>query len=125
MLAIGAAFVGGLIVLAKKDRHMWPVFVASAISLGLGVGGVLFFKNAHIEWKGALAGLLLFVVIGGLLAGLALTTWTPNRVRVAPVPLDDRLSHVVTPASHRGFSPSARRHGATDFEDSSAEGVGS
>lgn len=79
ILAIGAVLFGGLVVLWFTSHKRWPVIVAFILGVGLGVGAVFFFQDAHIQWKGALAGLLLFVVIGGLLSGITFTTWSPNR----------------------------------------------
>jgi hypothetical protein len=41
----------------------------------VGVCAVLFFQNNDISWPEALAGIGVFVVIGGLIAGIALTRW--------------------------------------------------
>lgn len=75
IIAVGAAFVGALLVLSSQSHVRWPVWVASVLSLGLGIASVPFVQNVGISWKDAIIGLGALVVLGGLLMGISLTTW--------------------------------------------------
>lgn len=74
-MALGAALTGGLLVMSLKGDSKWTTPVAFLLGLATGIGGVFFFQEADMRWQESLAGLLVFAVIGGLIAGIAFTKW--------------------------------------------------
>jgi peptidoglycan/LPS O-acetylase OafA/YrhL len=75
LLAIGAFVVGIVGVMSIKGESKWTTPVALVLGVIVGVSAVLFFQSADISWPEALAGIGVFVVIGGLIAGITLTKW--------------------------------------------------
>lgn len=75
ILALAAMIVGGLMALAFESHEKWPVVAAFLLGLCTGIGGVVFFYLTDVGAKELIAGLVTFIVIGGLTVAIAVTRW--------------------------------------------------